>query len=564
MDEFEIDNSNLEINNSNKHLPIKITIEQLLNGKLEPILTKKELFAWYIYAFACEVYSVVSISSFIPLILEQFAFENGVSSIDYQTPCNKEFSEGVRCFINIFGFWVDTASFSLYTLSLSVILQAITAISIGASADHGELRKTLLLYFAFAGSISAMLFLLIPSGSFIIAGILAIIGNVSFGAAFVCFNGFLPVMIRNHKDVRRISNEIKDYISNVETQHQHVDTQVDDHESILEERGLLNSQDLTLINLVEKLIKTKDHISTHISARGFASGYFGGIILLILCLCISFLLHSTIYSLQIGVFLSGIWWFLFSLLVAKWLQPRPGPPLILNEERKLRWIDYISFSWMRLWKTILEAKKLEMTFRFLMSWILISDGFTTITSVALLFAKTALRIPESGLIILSLIVPVSGLTSTLLLPQLIKLSIKNTILLLLFMLLLIPIYGCLGLILPIGGLRTSGELYIMAVWFGFVFGSLQSYCRTMFGKLVPNGRETEFFALYAITDKGSSWFGPTLVAIIIDITHEIRYGFLLLIALIFLPIPILWSLDDRKGRDDAANFAKDHEDIIQA
>ncbi|CAG8492634.1 15030_t:CDS:1 [Funneliformis caledonium] len=435
MDEFDIENSNLEINNSNKPLPLKSTIEQLVNGKSEPILTKKELFAWYIYAFACEVYSVVSISSFIPLILEHFAFEKGVSSINHQTPCNEELSEGVRCVINIFGFWVDTASFSLYTFSLSVILQAITTISIGATADHGEMRKTLLLYFAFVGSISAMLFLLIPSRSFIIAGILAIIGNVSFGAAFVCFNGFLPVMVRNHRDVRRISNEIKDHLSNVETQHQHAaDTQVDVYDNALEERGLLNSQDQILINLVENLIKAKDHISTRISARGFASGYLGGIILLIFCLCISFLLHNTIYSLQIGVFLSGIWWFSFSLLVAKWLQPRPGPPLFLSEGSKVRWIDYISFSWKRLWKTILQAKELEMTFRFLMSWILISDGYTTITSVALLFGKTTLRIPESGLIFLSLIAPISALTSTLLLPRLIKLSIKNTILLLLYQL----------------------------------------------------------------------------------------------------------------------------------
>jgi MFS transporter, UMF1 family len=557
MDGFDMEiNPNTGINNSSTSLLNKTAIEQLkLNEKKEPILTKKELYAWYLYAFACEVYSVVSISSFIPLILEQFASEKGVSSIDYQTPC-KEFSKEERCVVNVFGFWIDTASFSLFTFSLSVILQAITTISIGATADHGAMRKTLLLNFAFIGSTSAMFFLLIPPGSFMIAGILAIIGNVSFGAAFVCFNGFLPVIVRNHRDVRRISYEIKNYIID---KNKIDDIQVEDDESILEERRLLNPQDPVLINLVENLLKTKDRISTHISARGFAIGYFGGIILLIICLFISFLLHSTIYSLQIGVFLSGIWWILFSLFVAKWLQPRPGPPLFFDEGRKIKWIDYVSFSWKRLWKTILQAKKLEMTFRFLMAWILISDGCTTISSVALLFAKTTLNIGSSGLIILTLVAPISALISTLLFPRFIKLSVKNTTLLLLFMLLFIPIYGCLGLILPIGGLRTSGELYFMAIWFGFVLGSLQSYCRTMFAELVPRGRETEFFALYAITDKGSSWFGPSLIAIIIDITHEIRYGFLLLIIIIFLSIPIMWFIDEKKGKEDASNSFTDNE-----
>ncbi|RIA91237.1 autophagy-related protein 22-like protein [Glomus cerebriforme] len=563
MDEFDIEiNPNVEINDSSTSLPNKTIFKQLkINEKQEPILTKKELFAWYFYAFACEVYSVVSISSFIPLILEQFASENGVTSIDH-LPCNTAKEEEVRCVVNIFGFWIDTASFSLYTFSLSVILQAITTISIGATADHGAMRKTLLLNFAFVGSISAMLFLLIPPGSFIIAGILTIIGNVCFGVAFVCFNGYLPVIVRNHRDVRRISNEIKNYIINKNNTDDQHDSQVEDYESILEERKLLNSQDPILIDLIENLLKTKDRISTHISARGFASGYFGGIILLTICLSISFLLHTSTYSLQIGVFLSGIWWSLFSLFVAKWLQPRPGPPLFFDEERKIRWIDYVTFSWKRLWKTILQVKKLEMTFRFLIAWILISDGCTAISSVALLFAKTTLNIDTSGLIILTLTAPISALISTLLFPRLIKLSVKKSTILLLFMLLFIPIYGCLGLILPIGGLKTSGELYFMALWFGFVLGSLQSYCRTMFAELVPRGRETEFFALYAITDKGSSWFGPSLIAIIIDITHEIRYGFLLLIVLIFLSIPIIWFVDEKKGKEDAGNSFTENEDTF--
>ncbi|GES90809.1 MFS general substrate transporter [Rhizophagus clarus] len=462
MDEFDIEiNPDVGMNNSRTTLSNETSIEQLkINEKQEPILTKKELFAWYLYAFACEVYSVVSISSFIPLILEHFASEKGITSID-RTPCNIA-REGSRCVVNIFGFWIDTASFSLYTFSLSVILQAITTISIGATADHGAMRKTLLLNFAFAGSISAMLFLLIPSGSFIIAGILTIIGNVSFGAAFVCFNGFLPVLVRNHRDVRKISNEIKNHIVD-KNKTREQDTQVEDDESTLEDQRLLSSQDPILVILKEDLLQTKDRISTHISTRGFASGYFGGIILLIICLFISFLLRSTIYSLQIGVFLSGIWWFLFSLFVGKWLLPRPGPPLFFDEGSKIRWINYVTFSWNKLWKTILQVKKLEMTFRFLIVWILISDSCTTISSVALLFAKTTLNIKTPGLITLTLIAPISALISTLLFPYFIKLNVKKTTILLLFMLLFIPIYGCLGLILPIGGLRSSGELYFMAV-----------------------------------------------------------------------------------------------------
>ncbi|RIB23047.1 autophagy-related protein 22-like protein [Gigaspora rosea] len=560
--EVEIEYEN-ETSNDQEAILAGITIEKQNN---EPILSKKELYAWYLYAFACEVYAVVSLSSFIPLILEQFASEQGVLNINHEIACKNSTElktiEEVRCVVNIFGLWVDTASFSLYTFSFSVILQAITAISIGATADHGAMRKTLLISFALVGSVSAMLFLLVTPPMFLLVAIIAIIGNVCFGASFVCFNGFLPVLARNHKDVRKIFDKIKSHIaekkklSNDQQISYFDDDNINDQNDQSTTELLLNdnNSDVILYNLLDNLAKTKEIISTHISARGFASGYFGGIILLCICFIISFSLHSSVFSLQIGVFLSGTWWFLFSLLVAKWLQPRPGPPLSLDERRKARWFDYVVYAWKKLWITISQARKLEMTFKFLIAWFFISDGYTTITSVSLLFAKTTLQVPAMGLIAISLIVPLAALFGTIIVPKFqsyFGLTTKQTVIILNILLLCIPFYGCLGFILPFGGLKSGTELYYLAVWFGIIIGSIQSYCRTLFSELVPRGRETEFFALYAVTDKGSSWLGPTLVAIITDITHEIRFGFVLLFFLILSPIPILLSLNVTKGKEDA-------------
>jgi len=33
---------------------------------------------------------------------------------------------------------------------------------------------------------------------------------------------------------------------------------------------------------------------------------------------------------------------------------------------------------------------------------------------------------------------------------------------------ILPLYACLGLILPFGGLRTEAEMYVAAAWFGTV------------------------------------------------------------------------------------------------
>jgi MFS-type transporter involved in bile tolerance (Atg22 family) len=53
-------------------------------------------------------------------------------------------------------------------------------------------------------------------------------------------------------------------------------------------------------------------------------------------------------------------------------------------------------------------------------------------------------------------------------------------------------------------------------------GGLSSFCRSLYGELIPPGFEAAFYALYAITDKGSSIFGPAIVGAITDAYGEIR------------------------------------------
>lgn len=80
----------------------------------------------------------------------------------------------------------------------------------------------------------------------------------------------------------------------------------------------------------------------------------------------------------------------------------------------------------------------------------------------------------------------------------------------------------------------------------------------MFADLVPKGRESEFFGLYAITDKGSSWLGPLAIAAITDATQEIRNAFIFLLVLLSLPIPIIYfGVDMHQGRLDAEKASQE-------
>src|SRR2546423_15123643 len=85
-------------------------------------------------------------------------------------------------------------------------------------------------------------------------------------------------------------------------------------------------------------------------------------------------------------------------------------------------------------------------------------------------------------------------------------------------------------------------------------GCLSSYCRSFLGELIPPGFEAAFYALYAITDKGSSIFGPAIVGAITDRYGEIRPAFVFLAVLIFLPLPLMMMVDVDRGKSDAARL----------
>jgi MFS-type transporter involved in bile tolerance (Atg22 family) len=60
------------------------------------------------------------------------------------------------------------------------------------------------------------------------------------------------------------------------------------------------------------------------------------------------------------------------------------------------------------------------------------------------------------------------------------------------------------------GLKSTPEAFLFAAIHGLCIGAVQSYSRTMMSDLLIPGKECEFFALYEITDKGSSWLGVDL------------------------------------------------------
>ncbi|KAL1893843.1 Autophagy protein 22 [Ceratocystis pirilliformis] len=531
--------------------------------------SSKEISGWYMYAFASEVYVICA--SFIPILLETLSRENGHLLHHPDRPCPASHDRlsssppdptpaasavGDVCVVTFLGLDINTTSFAMYTFSVSVLLQALVVVSISCAADHGTGRKQMLLAFAALGSISVMGFLFVTSRMYLIGAVLTIISNTSFGASFVLLNSFLPLLVRNHPEVARLKSGRTDDNSNANSSRR----TSSDETPLLSDDSVASVSEITSVEM---------RLSGQISSTGVGIGYCAALFVQLICIAVVIMLNNTTWSQRVVLFLVGLWWAVFTIPSALWLRPRPGPPLprpIYLNGRSFSWrvaLSDASQSWINLWRTVKLARRLLDVVLFLGGWFLLSDAIATTSSTAILFAKTQMHMTTWALGMINVISTVSGVIgafSWALISRSFGLQPHHTLLACIALFELVPLYGLLGY-LPIvqrwgvGGLQQPWEMYPLAGVYGFVLGGLSAYCRSVYGELIPPGSETAFYALYAITDKGSSVFGPAIVGFIIDRSGDIRPAFWFLAAMVGLPAVFMSLVDIARGKHEGKRLA---------
>ena len=506
-------------------------------------------------------------------MLETLARENGHLLSDPSRKCGHSDSQAKDdgpCVLYIMGIQINTASFAMYTFSLSVLVQALIVVSISCAADHGNYRKKLLLAFAWIGSASVMGYIFVDKSTYILGAVLTIISNTCFGASFVLLNSFLPLLVRYHPElIGTHTTPAPDLsASRVDSQppedsRNDVDAEMASSASALLGEGhedLSLQRSMTLQELTSKELS----LSTKISAQGIGIGYSAA--LLVQCISIGILvaLNNTTWAQRLVLFFIGLWWAVFTIPAALWLRPRPGPPLKHDGlKRRFAGLAYLFYAWRSLFNTMKVARRLVDIMLFLGGWFLLSDAIATTSSTAILFAKTSLHMKPWALGLVNVITTMTGVLGAFGWQSFSKwagIKPHQTILVCIGLFELIPLYGLMGY-LPfvqrwgVFGLQQPWEMYPLAAVYGLTLGGLSGYCRSLYGELIPPGSEAAFYALYAITDKGSSIFGPTIVGAIIDRTGSIRPAFWFLAALVGLPAPLIWFIDVERGKREGAKVA---------
>ncbi len=376
-------------------------------------------------------------------------------------------------YISFWGISIFADSLFAYSISFSVLLQLFILPIVGAYADFSNIKKQLLGFFAYVGAFSTMGLYFLDGANYLLGAVLFVVANLSFGASIVVYNAYL--------------NEI---------------STVDDRDAI--------------------------------SSIGWAIGYLGGGILLVLNLLLYTNAEnigiSSDYAIRISLCSAGLWWALFTIV----------PLLTLRVRSKFIQIpygqNYIIFCFKYFLKNIKEIKKYPRTIQFLIAYLFFNEGVQTIIVVASQFAKIELKIGMDIITIVIVMVQFVAFIGSLLFGWIAKLTdTKKSILISLIIWSLCVLYSY-------SLLSSQIEFIILAFFLGLVLGGTQALSRSMFSKLIPAGKEAEYFSVFEISDRGTSWLGPLLFGLSLQLTNSYRLAILSLILFFLIGIVLLYRV----------------------
>jgi UMF1 family MFS transporter len=280
-----------------------------------------------------------------------------------------------------------------------------------------------------------------------------------------------------------------------------------------------------------------------VSARGFAMGYIGSVILQIICFVFVFKPEliggndlSTI-QFRLSFLLVGIWWWSFGQFSLSRL-PKGNKSADSSNRKNLIINGYSEL--LKVWQ---QLKHLSVLKRFLFSFFFYNMGVQTVMLAATLYGKSELQIPTSNLIIAILIIQVIAIPGAFIISKLSSV-IGNFKALMLCV--IVWIFLCIaGYLLPAKGIN---QFYALAVMVGFVMGGIQSLSRSTYSKIMPSTRDTtSFFSFFDVTEKIAIVIGMFSFGYITEMTGSQRNSVLVLVVFFFIGLIGLFFTQQKKN-----------------
>jgi UMF1 family MFS transporter len=388
---------------------------------------------------------------------------------------------------NYFGMYIATeASLTLwgYTVAIGSLIAALISPILGAIADFRGSKKAFMGFFVALGVAStALMYMVDTPGDWLLASILYILGTIGFAGSLVFYDALLP------------------------------------H------------------------IADPDEID-EVSARGYAMGYIGGGLLLLINVIMIFVgprflpnmseNDATALMMRLSLSSVAVWWAVFSIPIFRHVK-EPERKIEKGEED----MNLVTAGLKRFFASLKDISKFRDLFLFLLAFFVYANGIGTIITMAVAFG-TDLGFGTTILIGTLLMVQFVAAPFAILFGKISKkLGTKKSIYISLLVYTLISIIGFL----------MSKEWHFILLGFAVatVQGGSQALSRSLMGQLMPKSKSAEFFGFFSVSEKFNTVIGPILFSVINQLTGNSRLAIISLVIFFLAGIALLSKVDIEKG-----------------
>ena len=283
-----------------------------------------------------------------------------------------------------------------------------------------------------------------------------------------------------------------------------------------------------------------------VSALGYAVGYLGGALALILAIAVGMLgdrigLADSGDQLRVGIGIMGLWWGLFSVPTLWVLRDRGQPP-----EHAQPLVAAARKAVGEVGRTLANIRRYKMLMLFLLGFLFYNDGIQTVLSQASVFAT---KVPELSfsaqeLALLVLVIQFAALPGALLIGFLSDRMGQKPML-------LFCLAVWIGLLVAAYFVSSKTQFWILGGVLALVMGGTQAVSRAIMGYMTPPDHTAEFFGFFNLSGKATSFMGPFLFGGIFRLTGDPRAAILSLLVFFFIGMALVVRINIHQGRRQA-------------
>jgi len=292
------------------------------------------------------------------------------------------------------------------------------------------------------------------------------------------------------------------------------------------------------------------HIASHdemdrVSTTGYALGYLGGGLLLAINLAwilspATFGLPDSVRAIQLAFVSVAVWWLLFSIPLFRRV-PEPRRTLEADERADE---NVVVAAFGRLRDTLGELRGYRNAFLMLVAFMLYNDGIQTIIKMASIYGAE-IGIDLNAQIAAFIIVQFVGVPFSFLFGTLAgRIGAKTGIYLSLAVYTGISVLGYF--------MTSAWQFFALAFLVGTVQGGSQALSRSLFARMIPRHKSSEYFGFFSVFEKFAGIAGPAIFAVAVTITGSSRPAVLSVIVFFIAGGLLLARVDVAQGEREAA------------